>query len=313
MNKCEVCGESFKSERGLHAHLKKHNLTVAEYYTQYYPKKDMLTGDPLPFKNKEDYFSKDFLTRARMHKWAASNPNKREVKDYILEKLKSRINKKSMSSAPCHLDIELTDMPSIDCYKHFFGSYGEACREIGFKPCYSSSMVQGFFEEDSVYDDIKILIDTREQKPLKFKNGEALKLDFGDYTAAGDFYSYTYIDRKSDTDFKSTLSVGFDRFKREIERAREFDSFLYIVVESSVSNINKNNLFAPHKANMAYIWHNTRLLIREYSDVCQVLFSGGRKSSEKLIPRLLRFGKNLWDCDVQYYIDKKIKENKEGK
>lgn len=310
MIECKVCGQEFKSERSLHAHLKKHNLTVAEYYTQYYPKKDLLTGDPLPFKNKDQYFSKDFLTRARMHKWAASNKNQEEVKDYIIKKLKDRVEKKSMRFAPCHLDLELSELPSIDCYKHFFGSYGNACQAAGISPCYSEPMVSSFFDEEEAYKDLKVLIDTREQKPLSFENSDILKLDFGDYTASGDNYSYTYIDRKSDTDFKSTLSVGFERFKREIERAREFDSFLYVVVEGTVSKINKNNLFAPHKANMAYIWHNTRLLIREYSDVCQILFSGGRKSSEKLIPRLLHFGKRLWKCDVQYYIDKKIKEKK---
>ena len=91
--KCEVCGQEFKTDRSLHAHLKKHNLTVAEYYTQYYPKKDLLTGDPLPIKNKDQYFSKDFLTRARMHKWAASNENQEEVKNYIIKKLKDRVEK----------------------------------------------------------------------------------------------------------------------------------------------------------------------------------------------------------------------------
>ena len=58
--KCKECGQEFKSERSLHAHLKKHGLTMGEYYTKHFPRYNLLTKDPLPFKNKADYFSKDF-------------------------------------------------------------------------------------------------------------------------------------------------------------------------------------------------------------------------------------------------------------
>ena len=155
------------------------------------------------------------------------------------------------------------------------------------------------------------MIDTREQKPLSFGESELLKLDFGDYTVGGSDYSYTYIDRKSESDFKSTVSVGLDRFKRELDRVRQFNSFMYVLVESSIEKIKKNNVFAPHRSNLAYIWHNTKVLARDYSDVCQFLFSGGRRASEYLVPRLLKCGRDLWDCDVQYYIDKRIEERKQ--
>ena len=106
------------------------------------------------------------------------------------------------------------------------------------------------------------------------------------------------------------MSVGFDRFKRELERARQFNSFVYIVVESDIEKIKKNNIFAPHKANLSFIFHNAKTLMREYSDVSQIIFSGNRKASEYLIPRLLRFGKLLWTCDMQYFIDDKIGHKK---
>jgi len=85
---CKVCGESFNTERSLHAHLKKHNLTVAEYYTTHFPKKDLLTGDPLPFKNKKDYFNRDFLSRNRLIKWLSMQSREdAEVRKYIINKL----------------------------------------------------------------------------------------------------------------------------------------------------------------------------------------------------------------------------------
>ncbi len=45
---CKACGQEFKSDNALHKHVKVHNLTVAEYYTTYYPRKNKLTGDLLP-------------------------------------------------------------------------------------------------------------------------------------------------------------------------------------------------------------------------------------------------------------------------
>ena len=306
--KCKECGETFKSERSLHAHLKKHNLTVAEYYTKFYPRINILTGKPLPFKNKADYFSKDFTSRSQMIEWLKKEGSSKTAKEYIVKKLKERIELKSMKKAPCSIDLDLSEMPPLDFYRSTFGSYGKVCSALGLPPTYPDPIVANFFDENSSYKDMKIFIDTREQKPLKFPSSESLKLDFGDYTTGGDDYSYTYVDRKSESDFKSTLSVGYDRFKKELERAREFNSFLYVLVESNVERIKKNNLFAPHKVNLPYIFHNTKALVREYSDVCQFLFSGGRKASEYLIPRLLKFGKRLWTCDLQYYIDKRIEE-----
>ena len=306
MIECKICSEAFPSERSLHAHLKKHNITVAEYYTKFFPRYNLLTGEPMPFKSKSEYFTKDFSNSAQMNEWIAKNKNQKEVKAYIINKLKNRVKEKKLIAAPCHIDLQLCGLPPLDVYRTFFGSYGKVCSALGIKPTYSKPMVKDFFKQNSIYEQIKIFIDTREQKPLTFKNAETLKLDFGDYTTGGDFYSYTYIDRKSEPDFKSTLSVGLERFKRELERTRQFKSFLYILVESSIDDINQNNNTGPHKANMAYIWHNTRKIIRDYSDCCQFIFSGNRKASRFLIPRLLRFGKSLWDCDVQYYFDKRI-------
>ncbi|NBU82678.1 MAG: hypothetical protein EBS55_13630 [Flavobacteriaceae bacterium] len=54
---------------------------------------------------------------------------------------------------------------------------------------------------------------------------------------------------------------------------------------------------------MKYIFHNMRLIQHEYYDCCQFLFSGSRKNSEKLIPKILHSGKRLWKVDMQYFIN----------
>ena len=137
-----------------------------------------------------------------------------------------------------------------------------------------------------------------------------MKLDFGDYTAAGEFYDYTYIDRKSEQDFKSTLSgENFERFKRELDRAKEFDSYIFIAIESDINKIKINNNFGAHKAKLPYIWHNLKSVSQEYREVCQFVFVKNRNGLKKIIPKILFHGKKLWNVDMQYFINKKIKEN----
>ena len=299
---CKECGKIFKNDNGLHRHIKVHQMSVAEYYTKHYPRKNRLTGDPLPFKNKFDYFNTDFSTRAQMIKWC-DKENSDNVNPYILKQLKNRVEQKELKYAPNHLEIEINKLPPIDVYKRNFGGYGQACKELGLEPIYNKGITKDFFRKKNSIEEIPIYIDTREQKPLSFKNSKEMKLDFGDYTMGGDNYSYTYVDRKSEGDFKGTLGGGFKRFRRELQRAKDFNSYLYIVTESSIANIQRNNNFGPHKSNLAYLWHNMRLLTHEFKGHCQFLFTGNRGTSELIIPKLLYYGKELWNVDLQYFFD----------
>ena len=165
--------------------------------------------------------------------------------------------------------------------------------------------MENFFKEDVFFDELKILVDTREQQPLQFPKHMFMKLDFGDYAIGKPYYDYTYVDRKSESDFKGTFSTGIKRFRRELDRAKEFSSYLFIVTESSISKIIENNDHGPHRSNLSYIWHNMRSVMHDYPGSCQFIFSGSRESSSFLIPRLLFYGKKLWDTDMQYFIDKR--------
>jgi hypothetical protein len=301
--KCQVCNEEFNTEKGLHIHLKKHKMDLATYYTTFFPRKNLLTGEPLPFKNREDYFDKDFSNRKQLIKWCMGQP-KELTKKYALEKLTNRIKDKGLKYGPNHLELKIAQLPDIDVYKYAFGSYSQACKEVGVKPLYNSRINPDFFKNNEEFEHLKILIDTREQKPLKFKNSEELKLDFGDYTVGGEDYNYTYVDRKSDSDFKGTLSGGLDRFRRELERVKKFDSYLFVVVESDLTKLYKNNLFGPHKSNLKFIYHNMRLVTHEFANHCQFVFTGNRQNSISIIPKILKLGKSLWNVDLQYYIDK---------
>ena len=50
--KCKECDKEFGTEPAMHRHIKIHDMTLADYYTKNFPRKNLLTGELLPFKNK---------------------------------------------------------------------------------------------------------------------------------------------------------------------------------------------------------------------------------------------------------------------
>lgn len=297
---CKECNCEFT--RGFVSHLlKSHSLLENEYYEKYYPRRDRLTGQKISFNNYEDYFESDFDSNENRDKWIR-NASDYEAKDYLKKCLVNRINKKNLSYAPCYVDIQTTQsMPIYASYINRFGSYKSACEEIGIEPLFIDKLdTPKILKSDPI-----ILIDTREQQPLVFANSKSQKLLIGDYTLAGDAYTYTFVDRKSEGDFKSTVTQGFERFCREIKKAEEYDVYIYIVVESSPHKIEFNNKFGAHIANMKYVWSNMRKIHHMFPRRVQFVFTGSRANSERLIPYLLKFGSHLWDIDVQYLLESK--------
>lgn len=301
---CKICSEQFENEKKLHMHLRSHKITLAEYYTKYYPRNNLLTREPLPFKNKEQYFDRDFANRKQLLDWCAKTPDA-QVKEYILELLDRRIKRKELKFGPSHVELKTSDMPTVDLYQKHFGSYSKACDLVGVKPLFSTRLPDEW--QNPVPDDVKIFIDTREQQPLEFDNSESLKLDFGDYAVGSNHYDYTYVDRKSETDFKSTLSKNsLSRFRAELQRTKDFDSYLFVVTETDMSTMEKRNKWSPHTSNMKYIYHNMRVLAHDFSGHCQFIFTGSREQSQQLIPKILTLGKKLWNVDLQYYISNQL-------
>ena len=182
---CKVCNKSFKSERALHIHIKSHNILLSEYYTTYYPMKNWYNGEPLPFKNKKDYFRKKFSNRWQMIQWLIQNKHNFIAKDYAINELKYRIQEKKLERGPNHIELEIYDLPPIDSYKMLFGSYTDACRLSDVEPIFNKRICKEFYSNK--YSDIPIFIDTREQQPLEFSNSKTKKLDFGDYIYSGNY------------------------------------------------------------------------------------------------------------------------------
>lgn len=299
MLECKKCGEKFSSERSLHAHLKVHKLSVAEYYCEFYPRRDLLTGQPLEFKRKDDYLSSYFSRRENLDAWLKKT-DKSKKSPIILDMLERRIKDKELSFAPNEVELFFAELPSISEYKECFGSYSAAANACGVKVGLSGQLPK---EWSNDFSKKKIFWDSREQRPLRFANSECMKLDTGDYAVGGEDFANTFVDRKSFDDWCGTL-VGdnLERFRREIERCKSQDSFLWVVIEAPLLDVNKLARSSYHKPNISYVSHNMRILQRDFLGSVQFLFSGGRKESELIIPKLLCLGKKLWATDLQFFL-----------
>ncbi|HUV84063.1 MAG TPA: ERCC4 domain-containing protein, partial [Methanosarcinales archaeon] len=84
---------------------------------------------------------------------------------------------------------------------------------------------------------MKIVVDSREQNSLKFKEGEAIskKLDVGDYSIEGMEHLIS-VERKNPLDLFRTLTSDNERFQRELKRASRLEYFA-VMIEGSYRSI----------------------------------------------------------------------------
>ena len=84
---CKECGKEFKTEASLHRHIKMHDMNLADYYTKHFPRKNLFTGDLLPFKNKADYLAFGSFSKSKL------KPNAKKAYLNILKWAKRNIKK----------------------------------------------------------------------------------------------------------------------------------------------------------------------------------------------------------------------------
>ena len=93
---------------------------------------------------------------------------------------------------------------------------------------------------------MKIIIDTREQKPLESNHKYITeivrqKLNCGDYQAeySDGHKSPIIFERKSQSDATGTLTQGYSRYRKEIKRAIENKILLVMIIECSLTKFLK--------------------------------------------------------------------------
>ena len=227
------------------------------------------------------------------------------AKEYFLNLLKVRKEKKNWVYAPGQALLRLTEFPRIEWFDKIFGSYEKLCKSIGLKIKYTNIKI-----DVDLASNIDIQIDTREQKELVFPKHittVSKKLEYGDIALAND--CKIAIERKSLNDLCGTIGInGYERFKRELIRAKEDGGYLVILCENSLNDF-KSIEFLPQtkrvKASYSWLAKRIRDLYLEFDNI-QFVFCSGRKHAVKVAEVILKLSNKVKKTDIQLAIDKKI-------
>lgn len=306
---CKIDGKEFKDEKSLHFALKGYGLNKVKYYQTYYERRDFLTNELINFKTKEQYLNSDFNDKNNMKKWLKEQPLEK-AQEYCKQLLVKRKETKNLIYSPTQVELRTIIAPSIIFYNKIFKDYYDICSSIGLENKYiHPQMIGDNFKNKLTQKDI-IFVDTREQSWLKFDIPFEIKtLSFGDYACSNDNCG-CFIERKSLSDFISTLSVkNYDRFKNEIEKALKNNCYIIVMVEETLSNA-LSFQYLPHiskkiKATPEYIFHNVRELLQNYNNL-QFLFVDGRKEMKRIIEIIFASKCFYKKTDLQLAYDMKV-------
>ena len=304
MVECRICKTSFEDDKSLHGHLKAHKLHVFEYYQTVFPRYDLYDNSLIAFKNKKQYFESDFNSVKNMRLWLEKcDPTKRT--EYLKSVLLKRREEKQLIYTPCQVELRSLKIPGMNYLNSIFGNYYEFCENLGFKNRHQ--LLQKLRKKDVFKSsEAKIIIDSREQKPLELDSKSEVKgLKFGDYALEGS--DNICIERKSINDFIGTLSGGYERFEREIIRAKEAKSYMIILIEEPLSNAVKFNVLEQiykkgMKVTPEYIFHNVRELIQKYNHI-QFLFVKDREEASEMVKKIFCYGEQIKIIDLQFMYD----------
>lgn len=76
-------------------------------------------------------------------------------------------------------------------------------------------------------------------------------MDFGDYACEFEdgHVPCVYFERKSIEDLFGTTGKGYERFKREIMRAKEADALLFLIIEGTIGDVAKGTKYSKRKGS----------------------------------------------------------------
>lgn len=276
-NKCLLCGES--SVQPSHF-WKEHRVKEADYCTQNYPRFSKLTKDRIVFKNRNQYFESDFNNKNELKKWIKENPD--TCLDYCLSLLERRYTTGKAIYSLSQVETRTLCIPSVAWYNSTC-NYNVECESLGFKTRFRY-LVEPVAKRAAP---VKMQVDTREQKPLVFDSAVRQTLKYADY--ASELNPRVFVERKSLSDFISTLSSGYERFQREIDRAQVDNNYIFVAVESDLTPALSFE-YLPQisrkiKASSDFVFHRVRELMQKYNNI-QFVFLENRKQMVEFIKKL---------------------------
>jgi len=301
---CQVCKKTFEDEARLHKHLKSHKLLIAEYYQTYFPRYDKLDRSLILFRNKEQYLTTDFNSRRNLRIWL-EREDVNIVRAYCRNLLECRKAKKALKWTPTQVELRTTMLPPVQWYHKLFGNYYALCEELGLSNKFQYDSILVIPDDKPEYT---IYVDTREQKPLTFVSHQTAvqTLKIGDYVSSNQPPTcQVCIERKAMNDFVGTLSGGYERFCRELDKAVAANSYVVVLVESTLNQCMDSgaNIYRRFtKVTPDYVFHNVRETIQKYPMV-QFLFVDGREVAATIIEKIFDSHCNYRHVDLQLLYD----------
>lgn len=298
---CKIDNSSHASIEDMHKYLRRFKIKQCDYYKQYYPRFDLLTKDIIEYKNYDQYFSQDFANKNNLKKWLKQNPI--EGLEWSKKWLAQRQEKKDTFYAPTEVELKSLSCPPMSYYE-LHGGYYKITEELGFLRRFSdNSLIFKTLPNDSV-----IVTDTREQKGLKIKHKTSKEcINVGDYALKGEYDLGIRIERKSLPDFVGTLSSGYERFVRELQRCVDKNLYVVMLVESSLSDALGFD-YLPQmrwaKAKPQHIFKQLRDLLHQFPLHFQAIFVDGRDEAAKKLIRIFELGQQVKLVDLQYKLQK---------
>ena len=138
---------------------------------------------------------------------------------------------------------------------------------------------------------MKIIIDTREKKPLWKKSTkttliENKALKTGDYSIEG-YENKFAIERKSLGDLFGSLGRGNKRFKKEIKRGLELDYFA-IVIDGTYDQVLNKDFENSYYTRMQGYVITAILFTTHLKYKIPIFFTEGRSQSRRIIKELMK-------------------------
>lgn len=297
--KCKVCGNDFNYFIDLKDHLRNyHKLSAKTYFESNYRRIDRLNGEKLEYKTFDQYITCDFKDKKNYKNWLKTL-SKEECADYFKHKLLQYCDLKNLEYSPSQVECQTINcLIPVSSMEGFSGlTYNEICESINLKTRFNYEIP----DDISFVDIPQIIVDTREQKPFKFEKYALIesKLEYGDYSLHPE--KALAVERKSLADLYGTLSGGFERFEREILKAKKMNGYIVVVVESTLNSmLYQKQKFS--KASGEFIAHNMRKLLRTYDNL-QFVFCDGREEARNKTLHILAMDTEAFGIDLQYYFD----------
>jgi hypothetical protein len=317
---CQFDQTQHESREALHAYIRRFKLSRERYYKTYYPRYDLLTGEPIPFKDVEQYLTADFANKVNLKKWFKEQSPEKSLA-WSKAWLTHRKEDKGLVYAPSQIELRTLCCPSMPYYEAAAkseGGYYGVTEALGFKSRYT--LAAPVFA--TLPSDAAIICDTREQLPLKFSVQTIRQtLNVGDYAISPPYDRGVRIERKSMSDFCSTLSdrkiilkggrnsentvedSAYLRFDREIHRATDAGLYVVMIVEVKISEALHFD-YLPQtkwvKATPSHIFKNLRDLLIKYPLSFQALFVDGRKEMADKTIKILQLREETKKIDLQF-------------